>query len=422
MNIKDKILYGREERANIISSLLKKYDTVISIKANMPGEDKNSYLSYLLINAFSFLVKYYQNSFCNYLQNEDGPFLIIGINGCESKKVKEEMIDIEENHDLGRFIDIDVYDKFNILTRNELRKCYLCDDYAFHCMKTRKHSENEIWNYISEKVYNYYKEILLQIIDDSMMEELNLHPKFGLVTSRSSGSHKDMDYELMIKAKDAILPYFIDMFILSCRNSDKKILVSELKKIGISAETSMLSVTNGINAYKGLIFNLGIIISSFGYKISRYVDENEFAIAKEFSEILFSDLDYSSNSIGDKAFREYGFLGVKGEAMSGYANVNKALGLLTDLSFDSKMMTLQYFIINIQDTSFLKRAKSLEFYNDVVNLFLGLDIKNKKQIYELTDFCIINNLSFGGSADLLVVTIFIKKISDFCISFKKDNN
>jgi len=52
MNQSDKILLGREERALLIKKYLNDYKTVVSLKANMPGKDKNSYLSYLLINAF----------------------------------------------------------------------------------------------------------------------------------------------------------------------------------------------------------------------------------------------------------------------------------------------------------------------------------------------------------------------------------
>jgi len=34
------------------------------------------------------------------------------------------------------------------------------------------------------------------------------------------------------------------------------------------------------------------------------------------------------------------------------------------------------------------------------------------QVNGLNQLCIENNLSFGGSADLLVVTVFLKKIND----------
>ena len=39
-----------------------------------------------------------------------------------------------------------------------------------------------------------------------MIKELDLHPKFGLVTPISNGSHKDMNYKLMIKARMLLCP------------------------------------------------------------------------------------------------------------------------------------------------------------------------------------------------------------------------
>lgn len=52
--------------------------------------------------------------------------------------------------------------------------------------------------------------------------ELNLHPKFGLVTPYSNGSHDDMNYELMKEAQEVIIPGLIEMFFvgLEANNPD----------------------------------------------------------------------------------------------------------------------------------------------------------------------------------------------------------
>ncbi len=47
-----------------------------------------------------------------------------------------------------------------------------------------------------------------------MINELNLDPKFGLVTPTSSGSHKDMNYKLMHDSIDVLIPYFLEIFEL----------------------------------------------------------------------------------------------------------------------------------------------------------------------------------------------------------------
>jgi len=417
MNIKENILNSREKRAILVNNYLLDYKTVISIKANIPGTDKNSHLAYLLINAFSFLTKVIKDSKIDYRQNDDGPFLLIMTNDSDTQKIKNDMVEIENSHELGRLIDIDVYNKQGCISRGAKRICFLCDDLALICIKNNKHSFEEIIEFIRNKVYKYYQRILLDNLDSSIMEELILDPKFGLVTPLTSGSHKDMDYELMLKAKSAILPFFIKMFFTTCELKNINDLVIELKKIGISAETAMFSATDGINAYKGLIFNLGLIVSGIAYKVSRFERENIFEVSKHFAEILFGEYEYNSSSYGDIAYQNYSISGVKGEALNGFKHVQEALPLLKDLTRNSKVTTLVFYIINLEDTSFLKRAGNLESYLEVKNLFNDLDINDINQVQNLNQLCINRNLSFGGSADLLVATIFLKKISELWMFF-----
>ncbi|PKK95251.1 MAG: hypothetical protein CVV60_02160, partial [Tenericutes bacterium HGW-Tenericutes-5] len=151
MNQSDKILLGREERALLIKKYLNDYKTVVSLKANMPGKDKNSYLSYLLINAFSFLISDFKCKEYIYNYNDDGPFLLFLFKKDISLEIKQKCIEIEETHSLGRFVDIDVYNSQGSLSRDNKRKCFLCNDIAFNCMKINRHSHHEIIDVIEKK-------------------------------------------------------------------------------------------------------------------------------------------------------------------------------------------------------------------------------------------------------------------------------
>ena len=51
-----------------------------------------------------------------------------------------------------------------------------------------------------------------KIISESILE-LNLDPKFGMVTAKSQGSHSDMNYELMKRSIGIITPYLALMAI-----------------------------------------------------------------------------------------------------------------------------------------------------------------------------------------------------------------
>jgi holo-ACP synthase CitX len=413
MNIADDILSGREKRSKLIEEYLNSYETIVSIKANMPGLEKNNYLSYLLINAFSFIVKSFPSVTYDYHQNDDGPFVLILLNGFDSKSIKKQMVSIEEHHELGRFIDLDVYDRYGTVTiRDQKRKCIICDNQASICIRNKNHTVEEIFEIMDKKVKMFYENSISQILNQSIMEELELHPKFGLVTPYTSGSHPDMNYELMIKAKEAIMPYLIEMFFETFRNLNEIDLLRNLQSIGKSAETAMFKATEGVNAYKGLIFNLGLIISSIGYKLSRYEKRTIFDISQSFAKQLFLNYDYSSESYGDKAFLEHSLKGIRGEALSGYSTVKIALRKLFDLSTHSKIQTLIFLIINSEDTSLYQRAGSFQKYLCIKKMFNELDLNNDKDVLRINDYCIANNLSFGGSADLLVVTVLIKIFND----------
>jgi triphosphoribosyl-dephospho-CoA synthetase len=200
------------------------------------------------------------------------------------------------------------------------------------------------------------------------------------------------------------------MFWVACENSDMNSLIATLKEIGKSAEIDMFKVTNGVNAYKGLIFNLGIMVSALALKISRFNMDSIFDLSKLLAILFFENQPQDNETYGTYALSKFNVHGVRGEALSGYATVQKGLSKLTDLTRKSRMDTLIFYIINLEDTNLLKRCGSIQVYNEVKNRFKTLDIDNETLVQEFNSECIKNNLSFGGSADLLVLTVFIRKM------------
>jgi triphosphoribosyl-dephospho-CoA synthetase len=68
-------------------------------------------------------------------------------------------------------------------------------------------------------------------------------------------------------------------------------------------------------------------------------------------------------------------------------------------------------MIRIEDTNLLKRAGSYEAYLTVKEELKGLDTTDIQSVQVLSEKYIDNSLSFGGSADMLVVSIFLDKLS-----------
>ena len=413
MTISNKILEARENRAKLIDNLTNDNKIIVSIKANIPGNNKSIYLAYLIINSFSLNQLKIKINKAYFYKSDDGPFHLLEIKSNNLEKTKNKLIDFENNWPLGRFIDLDLYSKDKLISRKIKRKCFFCNNLAINCLRKGNHSVEEVYAYIESKTLDYYHDLLLNCIDESIILELDLDPKFGLVTKKTKGSHKDMDYDLMLKAKDAIIPYFFDIFLEAAKSKDNlETILIKVKKIGIKAEKSMFEVTNHVNAYKGLIFHLGLIISAYSYIISRRLDMTFLDVIKYLANTFFRKKDIY-NTFGEFAYENYKITGAIGEAINGYKHVSQALKKINDFSDESLLNTLIYLISEIEDTTLLKRANTLEYYLEIKDRFKNLEI-NRDSIRNLTQYCIKENLSFGGSADLLIVTIFIKKIMVIC--------
>jgi len=161
----DELLDAREKRVGLIDKLLKRYKTpLLVMRVNYPGLKKTNEVTVNLIKDMSPLI-------CTILsdkirgrvltQGAEGPIFYAAVDE-EVSALKTIAIDFEENHSLGRCLDLDVYDSLGYsISRQEFgysrRKCYLCEDYAHHCVRARRHSEHEIIAYIEEK-YREYRE------------------------------------------------------------------------------------------------------------------------------------------------------------------------------------------------------------------------------------------------------------------------
>ena len=394
-NIADKILLAREQKDNLIKSYVDVYQ-VVSLKANIPGSNKNIKEAFLLLNIFFKKIIKFNPIKTMFFNSMDGPYYLFLFD--KNISLKEKMVCIENENELSRLIDIDVYlDKYHSLNRSRPRKCFICNESALICSRMQKHGVSELINHISKICENHLRKTIKEMIDESMLVELNLHPKFGLVTPYSNGSHLDMDYKIMMKAKDAIVDDLTEMFMLGYQEDlPLDLLFYKARDIGKKADFDMFNATNGINAYQGLIFNLGLVLVNFGKVLKDNLSlKDAFINIKKMS----------------KEFIKEGNYGARKQASLGYEIIIN-LFKNHDISKMSTMDKLIYFIINLDDTILLKRCKNEKLIKTIKEEFKKIDSSNKLLINQMDEMCIKNNLSFGGCADLLVVTIFIEKFSE----------
>lgn len=398
-NIANKILADREKKDNIIKSYLNDYQ-VVTLKANIPGTNKNIKEAFIIIEIFDKIIGKYKPLKKDYFDSFDGPYIIYLFN--KEKNLKKQMIKIESQNKLSRLVDIDVYlNESHSLNRSKPRTCYMCNQNALICSRMQSHTTDELLNHISKVTSSYLKRLVKKMINKAMLQELNLHPKFGLVTPLTNGSHKDMDYNLMLNAKNAILDDLTDMFMLGYQsNLPLNELFIQTRKIGLKADKHMFKATNNINAYQGLIFSLGLFLVNLGKALKDNLTLNDvYENIKEMS----------------KCFIHEGNFGARKQAAEGYQIIQDLLNNY-DLSKMNTLDTLIYFINNLDDTVLLRRCKDNKLLRKIKEDFKKLDSSKRLLINQVNNDCINNNLSFGGCADLLVVSIFVY---DFAKLFNK---
>ncbi len=207
------ILASREKRKEIINSLAEGSD-VVTVKANIPGENKNLPEALLTVTHFTSLLTKHGIFDTRVHTSPDGMWTVSRIN--DGKSLKESAVLIEEEHPIGRFVDIDVTLKnaLRSLSRNSMRKCFICDLPAFVCRRGENHTQKELVQYLSVSVRGYFKDFLTDTVFDSMMRELCLENKFGLVSKSSRGSHTDLDFVIMKRASEVVSKSIVDCFFV----------------------------------------------------------------------------------------------------------------------------------------------------------------------------------------------------------------
>ena len=412
------ILKAREQRRDLISRLASE-GAVVTVKANIPGKNKNTPAALLSAAYFARLQEGLgAHSFVS-LSGADGKCFVGRINDAGS--FKADAVRLEEEHEIGRLIDIDVTDAASAysLTRGGMRRCFLCGEPAFVCSRKGTHTREELVNYFDSKVSNFFRTFIGELTFAAMMSELELEDKFGLVTPTQRGSHRDLDYAIMRSAALAICPMLAECFLVGLCAEREEGLLGELRPIGIICEEKMLAATDGANAYKGFIFVGGVLLAAAGYSLGHGLRlDGVYDVARSICLDMHEGMP--SDTFGHHAFRESGFGGIRKEAAHGFPTVKFAEGRLSDdVSPSSRLRTLADIVGKTDDSVLLKRAGSSERYEYYKRLISTLDTENKEALAAVNKLCLDANISIGGSADILIAAVLMKKIKNSFMTEEK---
>ncbi len=268
---------------------------------------------------------------------------------------------------------------------------------------------------------NFLKSILL---------EVSSHPKPGLVTSKSNGSHKDMNILTFMVGSAEIAPAFFQC-AQAGRNHVGELsqLLQIIRNIGINLEKNLLEGTKGINTQRGILFSACIVCGAAGYlsKESELIkSEDVFNVVSEITKDIVErelyGIDHNKGELtaGEQLFLKYGVKGIRGEVEAGfpavkeaglpafYEAINKGVGLNLSL-----VHTLIALMTKVEDTTILWRKdwdtliQVQRRAEEIIGLGSVFTKEGLEAIHQLDEALIGENISPGGSADLLSITVGI---------------
>lgn len=282
-----------------------------------------------------------------------------------------------------------------------------------------------------------FSEYIAKLSIKSMLYELSASPKPGLVDRNNSGAHDDMDFFTFLNSISVLGPYFnlCSKLGLNYRGNYKELL-KDLRPLGIEAERDMFKATGGVNTHKGIIFSQGIIAAAAGvlYSASKEMDAfNVIEIVKEITYGITGELEVKkedgSLTYGEKLFKSYGITGIRGEVEAGFPTVwEHSYPFLKELVArkeykktginDIMVQLLIKLMAYTEDSNILGRAgmDGLNFVQESAREALKLGgiftREGERYIKDLDSVFISKNISPGGSADLLSVTVMLYLIEN----------
>jgi holo-ACP synthase/triphosphoribosyl-dephospho-CoA synthase len=444
--ILSKVLFAKEARRELRKKLALNQFATISVSLNVAGYPKNNKITQqffeMLLEDFKiFLIANRINIFINKkfeILDEVGNFYC---NKIEDKTI--DLIDLklkteefEQHHEVGRLIDIDVFDKKGVpISSNKTKKCLLCEKPAMVCMHEKTHSFEDLRKFSFDNMQLYIKakqkkdllQNICEMANKAILYEVSVTPKPGLVDFEDSGAHTDMNYFTFLNSSAAISPFWLEISELAFSyTGDLAKALPEIRKIGIRAEEKMLFATNNANTHKGLIFIMGLSVFATVKSLqgNNYIFDSilfRSSLQKITKNLVENELKLSNKksiSHGEKTYQKFGIkgAGARYQAQMGFPVIfEKVIPFLSEhLEIDRHQnkeelneiikKALLLLIANVDDSNVLYR-NSAEAEN--LKLMANLVYQDKKNYAELCLFCKEKNISPGGSADLLALSLFL---------------
>ncbi len=423
----EQMLAARERRAAIQSRMLSGADAnvcLVCLTLNIAGDVKRTPMTKMLfdhgVQAFEALGLGIRERLMTDEATGSEAFWLLDEEGERIKPLLEE---IEDSFPAARLFDFDLILPGGAkLSRKEARKCLICDAPAAECARSRRHGLDQVKKATGCLLAGFCAGKLAEAARDSLLDELRMTPKPGLVDMNNNGSHSDMDAAMFERsAAEALMPYFEDAARMGMDGCGMR----ALRDRGLQAEKEMFAATGGVNTHRGLIYSMGLLLAGMGRSLREGGEctEHASALARGDAEerLAASMADPSTN--GGRAYSRYGAKGATGEAAAGFPGALYCFSRLIHYRqagcVDAAALALCDSMTELEDTNLLHRGgpEGLRYVRESAARISAMPPEERiKELYGLDRELISRGLSPGGSADMLALALLLERWQALSVS------
>jgi len=254
--------------------------------------------------------------------------------------------------------------------------------------------------------------ILSHSAAQSLHSELELTPKPELVDRHDNGAHRDMDFALMERSIRVLTPYFTELAMLGMQDVEPK--TADIQAVGLRAEKSMLAATGGVNTHRGALFSMGLTVAAAatcfyrdGNITTDKLQEAIVSLAKGFAP--------ATGTHGSNVREQYNVGGAVALAQSGYAPLFKEwlpFYRANAANDEGRLKLLLLIMSQIDDTNIYYRCGKKEAEAVKRQSKQLLTNFSMQAVEELNRTFTARNISPGGAADMLALTLFVASITN----------
>ena len=254
--------------------------------------------------------------------------------------------------------------------------------------------------------------LIAHLATDALRAELFTTPKPGLVDRNDNGAHRDMDLAMMGRSIDALQPYFVKLALLGCK--DAMPATDEVRQIGIDAERAMLQATGGVNTHRGALFAMGLATLAAAWCMTHGSNVDEKQLRDLIMQVA-AGFAPTAGTHGNDAVNAHRVTGALDLAKAGYTQLfdNWLPAYSNYLAEDASTAPHKLLLLimsQLDDTNVIHRVGFEQAQLVKSEAQALLDNYSEQAMEQMNRDYIARNISPGGSADMVALTIFIHSI------------